>query len=63
LIAKYEFKELEIEKAQKLSNKLGFRTRIENPMTLTAIYNQEEIDFLQKSARASIGFKNKLAIV
>jgi hypothetical protein len=61
LIAKYEFKELEIEKAQKLSNKLGFKTSIEAPMTLTAIYNQEERDFHQRSIREAIGFKNRLA--
>jgi hypothetical protein len=61
LIAKYEFKELEIEKAQKLSNKLGFQTSIEAPMTLTAIYNQEERDFHQRSIREAIGFKNRLA--
>lgn len=61
LIAKYEFKELEIEKAQKLSDKLGFKTSIESPMTLTAIYNQEEKDFQQNRIREAIGFKNRLA--
>lgn len=57
LIAKYEFKELEIEKAQQLSNKLGFDTIINNPMTLTAIYNQEEKDFQQSRKCNSIGFQ------
>ena len=33
LIAKYEFKELDVEKAQQLSNKLGFETNINKPMT------------------------------
>ena len=33
LIAKYEFKELEIEKAQKLSNKLGFKTQLTETMS------------------------------
>jgi len=57
LIAKYEFKELEIEKAQQLSNKLGFDTNINQPMTLTSIYNQEEKDFQQTRKRNSIGFQ------
>jgi hypothetical protein len=55
LIAKYEFKELEIEKAQQLSNKLGFNTSINKPMALTSIYNQDEKDFQQKK-RNPIGF-------
>lgn len=57
LIAKYEFKELEVEKAQSLSKKLGFSTSIDSPMTLTAIYNQEEKDFQQTRKRNQIGFK------
>lgn len=56
LIAKYEFRELEVEKAQQLSRKLGFETTIIKPMTLTAIYNQEERDFQQSVARNPIGF-------
>ncbi|MDQ3190370.1 MAG: AAA family ATPase [Bacteroidota bacterium] len=59
LIAKYEFKELEIEKAQKLSDHLGFNSKIDTPMTLTAIYNQEEKDFQDKKAGKTIGFVNK----
>ncbi len=55
LIAKYEFKELEIEKAQALSNKLGFNSIVQNPMTLTAIYNQDDKDFAEVK-RSSIGF-------
>lgn len=57
LIAKYEFKELEVEKAQKLSNKLGFTTRINQPMILTSIYNQDETDFKQSRKGNSIGFE------
>lgn len=56
LIAQYEFKELETEKAQKLSDKLGFRTIITSPMTLTDIYNQHEKVFENKKNRVSIGF-------
>jgi hypothetical protein len=56
LIAKYEFKELEVQKAQSLSIKLGFDTTVNCPMTLTAIYNQEEKDFQQTKRKVSIGF-------
>ena len=56
LIAKYEFKELETDKAQQLSNKLGFRTLITQPMALTSIYNQEEKDF-QIAKNNILGFK------
>ena len=45
LIAKYEFKELEVEKAQALSDKLGNETTITQPMTLADIYNQTERRF------------------
>ncbi len=57
LIAKYEFKELTIDKAQKLSKKLGFTTSFNTPMTLTAIYNQDEKDFQHEKKRTQIGFK------
>ena len=57
LIAKYEFKELETEKAQQLSNKLGFETSINKPMTLTSIYNQEEKDFQYIRRSNPIGFQ------
>jgi hypothetical protein len=57
LIAKYEFKELEIEKARMLSQKLGFSPSINSPMTLTAIYNQDEKDFQQSKRTNSIGFR------
>ena len=57
LIAKYEFKELEIEKATMLSHKLGFTTSFNSPVTLTAIYNQEEKDFQETKKFNTIGFK------
>jgi hypothetical protein len=57
LIAKYEFKELEIGKAEMLSDKLGFKTRFNSPMTLTSIYNQDEKEFQQAKRNNSIGFK------
>ena len=60
LIAQYEFKELEITKAQDLSYKLGFDSIVTHPMTLTEIYNQEERDFSAQKQRRSIGFSNQL---
>lgn len=56
LIAKYEFKELGTHKAQQLSDKLGFKTIITEPMALTAIYNQEEQEFKQVTGMAPVGF-------
>ncbi|GHV65015.1 hypothetical protein FACS1894199_04640 [Bacteroidia bacterium] len=56
LIAEYEFKELEVEKAQALSNKLGFSSVIETPMVLTDVYNQKEMSFQQPTLRRAIGF-------
>jgi hypothetical protein len=56
LIAKYEFKELEPEKANSLSLKLGFGAAFSKPAPLTAIYNQEERDFQQSRKANRIGF-------
>jgi hypothetical protein len=41
LIANYEFRALEANKAQKLSNSLGFKRWFEEASTLAEIYNQE----------------------
>jgi hypothetical protein len=57
LIAKYEFKELEVPKANELSRKLGFSTNIQFPMTLTAIYNQDDKEFQQSRSTNTIGFR------
>lgn len=57
LIAKYEFKELEPEKANSLSMKLGFGATFSKPASLTAIYNQNEMEFQQEKRMNSIGFK------
>ena len=56
LIARYEFKELSMEKASNLSLKLGFTSTIHAPMTLAAVYHQEEMDFNQPPVRTSIGY-------
>lgn len=55
LIAKYEFGELEPQKANTLSKKLGFAGQFDNPVTLTDIYNQSEIEFKEKKKKR-IGF-------
>ncbi len=57
LIAKYEFKELEPEKANSLSLKLGFGSTFSKPASLTAIYNQDEMDFQLTKKINPIGFK------
>jgi hypothetical protein len=56
LIAKYEFGELEVQKAQALSNKLNFKSVITSPMTLTAVYNQDECDFSAITSKRTVGF-------
>ena len=60
LIAKYEFRELDISKAQALSDKLGYKTKIEVPMTLSAIYNQEEREYNRIKKIGCIGFKTMM---
>jgi len=57
LIAQYEFKELEVAKAQELSNKLGYDNGITRPMTLSEIYNQGDCDFSAQKERRGIGFR------
>ena len=57
LIAKYEFNELSVEKAQRLSFKLGYQSIITKPTTLTDIYNQEEQDFVGNQIKRTIGFE------
>ena len=54
LIAKYEFKALEIAKAQQLSDKLGFKNTMTQPTILTEVYNPTEQDF--NETKKGIGF-------
>jgi len=56
LIARYEFKELTMEKSRQLSEKLGFSNEICTPMSLAAIYNQGEKDFEVGRKRNTMGF-------
>ncbi len=56
LLARYEFKELELRKARALAQKIGRNANIEHPMTVSDIYNLEEKSFENKPVK-SIGFK------
>lgn len=56
LIAKYEFGKLSIEKAQRLSDHLGFDTVINKPMTVAEISNQDEKEFEIKHLEV-VGFR------
>lgn len=55
LVARYEFKELETEKAQKISERLGQERKITKPMTLADIYNDSPKDFVT-ILKKKIGF-------
>ncbi|MGB3946616.1 MAG: AAA family ATPase [Bacteroidia bacterium] len=59
LIAKYEFKALETEKAKKLSQKLGFKTKINSATTLADIYNPNDMEVNNKTTEIGFSFKNK----
>ncbi|MBW3466328.1 AAA family ATPase [Arthrospiribacter ruber] len=56
LIANYEFKDLEIEKAKKLSERLGLEIQIDRPMSVSEIYNLKERDFNKPHEVKKIGF-------
>ena len=58
LIAKYEFKDLEVKKAQQLSDKLGNNFIITKPMSLTSVYNLKDMEFNNKPVVSSIGFNS-----
>jgi len=59
LIAKYEFGKLNVRKAQRLSDRLGYRNLITKPMTIAEITNPEDIEY--KTERTEIiGFKRQL---
>jgi len=59
LIAKYEFGKLSVAKAQKLSNHLGLKTAVKQPMTIAEIANPHEKE--QTAGRVEvIGFRRNL---
>ncbi len=55
LIAEYKFEKLKKDKAQELSNSLGFDSKIKEDMNLADIYNQGVPQF--KADRKKIGYK------
>jgi hypothetical protein len=57
LILKHQFEKLSVEAAQKLSDKLGFKSKIEESMTLAEIYNQDDrLSDIESNERTQIGF-------
>lgn len=58
LIAKYEFGKLSVRKAQRLSDRLGFRNLITKPMTIAEITNPDEKEYATERAE-TIGFKRR----
>jgi hypothetical protein len=56
LIATHEFKPLNASKAQKLSDKLGFSTKIEKDTSLADIYNQHKVNFAEGKDKKRVGF-------
>ena len=59
LILKHEFKRLDKEQAQKLSDKLGFSTIIDKDMTLSEVYNQDEKHSEEVKEPNRIGFGSR----
>jgi translation initiation factor 2 beta subunit (eIF-2beta)/eIF-5 len=55
LIAKYEFKELETEKANQLAQKIGINEVYNEPVALTNIYNHNDMNY-SEAKRNKIGF-------
>lgn len=57
LILKHEFNKLSIEDSQRVSDHLGFKSKIEDNMTLAEIYNQEDkLSDLERKEDKLIGF-------
>jgi len=54
LIAKYEFKELEISKANMIAKELGFNKTYDQPISLADLYNPDDLEFDGKISK--IGF-------
>ena len=59
LIAQYEFGKLSVEKAQRLSDKLGFETLITRPMTIAEITHQGEKDNAPVQRVQVLGFRQR----
>lgn len=61
LIAKHEFGKLSIEKAQKLSDQLGFKNEITKPMTIAEITNPNEKEQQVEQVRV-MGFRREVVM-
>lgn len=56
LIAEHHFDKLSVEDANKLIKKLGYKIKVDAPMTLTEIYNLTEVEYRTNKKSGSIGF-------
>lgn len=56
LIAEHKLKNLPKDHAQKLSDKLGFKTKITKEMSLAEVYNQNDPNYKENQDRPRIGF-------
>lgn len=56
LIAEHQFDKLSVKDANKLIKKLGYKVIVDQPMTLTEIYNLTEIEYKTQKKGKSIGF-------
>jgi len=57
LVTRYEFKELQIDKVNKLREKLELTEPVNQAMTLADIYNKEGVNFAELAETKSVGFK------
>lgn len=57
LIARYEFKPLEINKAQAIADKNKIDIKIKEPMTLADIYNKASEDYSEIGEKKKVGFQ------
>jgi len=56
LVARYEFKELSLEKSQRLNQIIGSSNPVDQPKTIAEIYNSDENIFGDNNADKKIGF-------
>jgi hypothetical protein len=59
LIAKYDFGKLSVRKAQRLSDRLGFKNMITKPMTIAEITNPGDKEY-KPERKEIIGFRREL---
>ena len=57
LVTRYEFKDLQIDKVNKLREKLNVTEKAEKPMSLADIYNKEGVNFAELAEAKSVGFR------